>query len=114
MKPWTWSCPSSPGKLRSAAAAGRDATSARVTMDGRLPIAWQECRWFQTNCRKRPLRIGKRGVAGMTAPGRVLVVDDNQMNRALLRERLVLQALYVEEADDGHDALRKLAAKPFD
>jgi adenylate cyclase len=50
----------------------------------------------------------------MTAPGRVLVVDDNQMNRALLRERLVRQALYVEEADDGHDALRKLAAKPFD
>ena len=50
----------------------------------------------------------------MTAPGRVLVVDDNQMNRALLKERLVRQALYVEEASDGHDALRKLAAKPFD
>src|SRR3979490_537106 len=30
MKPWTWSCPSSPGKLSSAAATGRDATSARA------------------------------------------------------------------------------------
>src|SRR3984893_10395650 len=30
MKPWTWSCPSSPGKLNSTAAAGRDATSARA------------------------------------------------------------------------------------
>src|SRR6266478_9278394 len=89
-------------------------TTARVTIDARLRIAWQESRWFQTNCRKRSLRIRKRGVAGMTAPGRVLVVDDNQMNRALLRERLVRQALYVEEAGDGHDALRKLAAKPFD
>src|SRR2546425_3526038 len=50
----------------------------------------------------------------MTMQGRVLVVDDNETNRALLRERLVRQALHVEEAGDGHDALRKLAAKPFD
>src|SRR6267378_5559503 len=30
MKPWTWCCRSSPGKLSSAAVAGRDATSARA------------------------------------------------------------------------------------
>jgi adenylate cyclase len=50
----------------------------------------------------------------MTAQGRVLVVDDNDINRALLKERLVRQVLQVEEAGDGHDALRKLAEKPFD
>src|SRR6267378_1751012 len=89
-------------------------TTARVTIDARLQIALQDSRCFQTNCRKPSLRTCRRGVTGVTGPGRVLVVDDNQMNRALLRERLVRQALYVEEADDGHDALRKLAAKPFD
>src|SRR3977135_3383416 len=56
----------------------------------------------------------ERGVARMTLQGRVLVVDDNETNRTLLRERLLRQALHVEEAGDGHEALRKLAAKPFD
>ena len=50
----------------------------------------------------------------MTLQGRVLVVDDNEANRILLRERLLRQVLHVEEAGDGHDALRKLAARPFD
>src|ERR1700682_5842661 len=41
MKPWTWSCPSSPGKLNSTAAAGRVATSARTdtARTKRIPAA---------------------------------------------------------------------------
>ena len=51
-------------------------------------------------------------VAG--APGRVLVVDDNELNRDLLVRRLQRDGHTVGVATGGIEALAKLAAEPFD
>jgi DNA-binding response OmpR family regulator len=45
---------------------------------------------------------------------RILVVDDNEGNREVLRRRLERQGYSVDQAADGHAALAKLAASPFD
>jgi two-component system, sensor histidine kinase and response regulator len=47
-------------------------------------------------------------------PGRILVVDDDQWNRDLLRDILVAQEHTVSEAEDGVDALEKAAGGSFD
>ena len=47
-------------------------------------------------------------------PARLLVVDDNEMNRDMLSRRLAKQGHEVEMAEDGKRALEKLAASPFD
>ncbi len=44
---------------------------------------------------------------------RILVVDDEEFIRALVRERLEIAGYYVEEACNGKDALVKLADNPF-
>ncbi len=46
--------------------------------------------------------------------GHVLVVDDVGLNRELLATRLKKQGLRVDEAEDGSEALRKLASERFD
>jgi class 3 adenylate cyclase/CheY-like chemotaxis protein len=53
---------------------------------------------------------------GTTDPGvdRLLVVDDNEMNRDMLSRRLKSKGYAVEVAEDGQHALDMLAASPFD
>jgi adenylate cyclase len=46
--------------------------------------------------------------------GRLLVVDDNEMNRDLLSRRLSARGYSVGVAHDGTDALAKIEAEPFD
>ncbi len=48
------------------------------------------------------------------APARILVVDDNEDNREVLRRRLERQGYAVEQAADGQAALAKVSAAPFD
>ena len=48
------------------------------------------------------------------APARVLVVDDNEVNRDLLSRRVRRLGHEAETAVDGHDALARLGAEPFD
>ena len=48
------------------------------------------------------------------AKARVLVVDDNEDNRAILERRLVRQGYSVECAENGSHALKMLNDRPFD
>jgi adenylate cyclase len=48
------------------------------------------------------------------SPGRLLVVDDNKVNRLLLGRSLEQQGHTVEMAENGRQALEMLHAKPFD
>jgi two-component system, sensor histidine kinase and response regulator len=48
------------------------------------------------------------------ATGYLLVVDDNEANRDMLRRQLERQGHRVDTAEDGVDALRQSAEKPFD
>lgn len=47
-----------------------------------------------------------------TGWGSVLVVDDEQQNRTLLRDPLEAFGYRVEEAENGMEALQKIAAHP--
>ena len=49
-----------------------------------------------------------------TAPGRILVVDDNRDNVEILATRLRFRGYEVEEASHGADALQKVLANPPD
>ena len=49
----------------------------------------------------------------MTA-GRLLVVDDNEMNRDMLSRRLERQGHAVTMAENGRQALERIRAEPFD
>ncbi len=57
---------------------------------------------------------GAGRVPAADAPARVLVVDDNEVNRDLLSRRVRRLGHEVETAVDGADALARLAAAPFD
>jgi phosphoserine phosphatase RsbU/P len=59
-------------------------------------------------------RLGLALPVSAAAPGRVLVVDDNELNRDLLARRLQRDGHTVGIAKDGLEALAKLAAEPFD
>ncbi|MGH9139676.1 MAG: putative bifunctional diguanylate cyclase/phosphodiesterase [Vicinamibacterales bacterium] len=50
----------------------------------------------------------------MTQRGSILVVDDSEPNRDALSRRLLRNDFVVETSASGDDALRLLAAKPFD
>ena len=50
----------------------------------------------------------------MSSGGRILVVDDERMNRMLLRRALTDQGHQVIEAVNGRQALERLAAEPVD
>ncbi|MBD1851257.1 adenylate/guanylate cyclase domain-containing protein [Leptolyngbya sp. ST-U4] len=50
----------------------------------------------------------------MTDQGRVLVVDDNEMNRDLLSRRLLRQGHLIAMAENGQEALEQLQSQPFD
>jgi adenylate cyclase len=49
-----------------------------------------------------------------SSPGRLLVVDDNKVNRLLLGRSLEQQGHSVEMAENGRLALEMLRSKPFD
>jgi class 3 adenylate cyclase len=49
-----------------------------------------------------------------SSPGRLLVVDDNKVNRLLLGRSLEQQGHYVEMAENGLQALEMMHAKSFD
>jgi pimeloyl-ACP methyl ester carboxylesterase/DNA-binding response OmpR family regulator len=51
---------------------------------------------------------------GAAQSGRLLLVDDNSMNRDMLSRRLERLGYQVREADDGQPALDLLRAEPFD
>ena len=51
---------------------------------------------------------------GSAGPGRLLVVDDNEMNRDLLSRRLKQQGHRVVSARNGREALEMIAADEFD
>jgi class 3 adenylate cyclase/CheY-like chemotaxis protein len=55
--------------------------------------------------------LGGDAAAG---PGRILVVDDNEMNRDMLSRRLAGKGYSVTVAEDGHAALRLIDEQPFD
>lgn len=46
--------------------------------------------------------------------GRVLVVDDNAINRLIVVEMLKRLGVEIEQAEHGEDALERLANAPFD
>ena len=50
----------------------------------------------------------------MNHPPRILIVDDHPINRRLPAMVLTEQGWHCESAADGEEALRKLAAAPFD
>ena len=49
-----------------------------------------------------------------TGKGRILVVDDEMLNRTLLSTNLGESGYVVETAEDGHQALEMLNAQSFD
>lgn len=53
-------------------------------------------------------------VADRASGGRLLVVDDNALNRDMLSRRLTRRGYEVEVAEDGQQALDLIAARPFD
>ncbi len=72
--------------------------------------------WFKVPCRIAPpsaLPQG-RGAASAAAPARILVVDDNETNRTLLRDILHRSGHGVELACDGIEALAALDGGAFD
>jgi CheY-like chemotaxis protein len=48
------------------------------------------------------------------AGGRLLVVDDNELNRDMLSRRLLRKGYQVEVASDGYEALKLISEGPFD
>lgn len=52
--------------------------------------------------------------AAAVLPGRVLIADDDPVNREVMRRLLEHQGHHLVEAADGHEALRLLEERPFD
>lgn len=68
----------------------------------------------QTNDR-RPTGIAKPSAANRRMSGqKILVVDDNIVNRQVAKSILEIYGLEIETADDGIDAVEKLQDTPFD
>jgi signal transduction histidine kinase len=61
-----------------------------------------------------PRSLRPAGKRAAPTPGYLLVVDDNEANRDMLYRQLERQGHKVETAEDGRDALRQIAAKPYD
>jgi two-component system, cell cycle response regulator len=52
--------------------------------------------------------------ASVVSGGRILIVDDERLNRMILRRALESQGHTVDEAENGRQALERLAAGPID
>jgi len=76
--------------------------------------------WFRVDLKKQPECRNRQFVIDADILGRrVLVVDDNPINRELIMRRLQCWGCYVQEASSGSDALERLnramvEEKPFD
>jgi adenylate cyclase len=86
--------PAAPPSVEDEAPAGAFSSSSEVSSGG-LDLV-----------RLTPSTVGKGGP--------LLVVDDNEMNRDMLSRRLTSRGFEVEVAEDGAQALEKIAARRFD
>ncbi len=59
-------------------------------------------------------RVGKRRLAAVSTGAKLLVVDDDEGNRDVLRRHLERQGYEVHEAAGGEEALVRLRTEPFD
>ena len=50
----------------------------------------------------------------IAAAGHILVVDDNEMNRDMLRRRLQRRGHVIDEAEHGQQALEMVSAASYD
>ena len=57
---------------------------------------------------------GRRTLGDESSGYTILVVDDNELNRDLLSRRLRRDGHAVVVAEDGHQALDRVAKQPFD
>jgi len=64
--------------------------------------------------RRTPTHPGAPAVVQFPPGRRVLVVEDNEINRQVARELLSLAGLQVTEAHNGYEALEKVAKEAFD
>ncbi len=65
--------------------------------------------WFTAELEKQTGGVKKEPVLPVDIQGqRILIVDDNRINRHILREQLKNWACMVEEAENGQDALKRL------
>lgn len=79
-----------------------------------LPLAWdQERDGVLTALELDPSLLEQPPVAGVSFTGRVLMVEDNAINRLVLRGHLERLGLEVSEAPDGAAALTQLGAGPL-
>jgi signal transduction histidine kinase/ActR/RegA family two-component response regulator len=74
--------------------------------------------WFEVPCdavaaTQAPTHVSK-AVPSQQRAGRVLVVEDNPINRELAAEMLQAAGCTVMTANDGEQALARIAATPFD
>jgi adenylate cyclase len=58
--------------------------------------------------------LDKRTTSTRASQGCVLVVDDEEQNRTLLRDSLEVHHYEIDEAEDGQQALEKIAERPPD
>jgi adenylate cyclase len=65
----------------------------------------------QVLVRIRPVEPGSLAIEG---EGRILVVDDNAMNRDLLLRQLARSGYMVDTANDGVEALERIAVREYD
>jgi PAS domain S-box-containing protein len=65
--------------------------------------------WFTAVLEKQTEGVKKEPVLPVDIQGqRILIVDDNRINRQILREELKNWSCFVEEAENGEDALSRL------
>ena len=98
-----------PGKLVPAAAPAPETPARALPEPAPAAVASNE----PTAAETKPTAV--TAMAPDRAPGksaeRILVVDDNEMNRDMLARRLEAKGFEVETAEDGEQALDKIAAR---
>ena len=88
----------------------------QVAEGGRLQFHCSYCSCPQLWEAAREVQITDQGreVSGSTEPKQILVVDDDELTVKLLRKVLEAWDAHVEVAQNGKEALTKLAANDFD
>ena len=61
-----------------------------------------------------PVQAGEQKASGQNRGAKILVVDDVEDNREVLRRRLAREGYAVECASNGREALDRIASAPFD
>lgn len=86
----------------------------QVAEGGRLEFHCGYCSSPQHWEAARSVQITDHGISGSTQPRQILVVDDDELTLKLLRKVLEAWDAQVEVAQNGKEALTKLAAANFD